>query len=1062
MARLTLGVDVGPNAIGWALINVNPEDPADSQLIDLGVRVFPAGAESFDTIQERSRNEDRRLARRLRRQIRRRAARRRDLQNALMVTGLWPRDPLNEETLYKLNPYELRARAIGERLEPFEIGRILLHLNQRRGFCSNRKVIGSDDEMQGMLAEIKDNARLREECGFATVGAWLSAKQATIDHRRRKHDDHVRKRYLGRKELEDEFEAIWAEQSKYHAMLTNELKYGKLGKQKYPLKPVPRHKVGRQQMSPFEAFGLYGAVFFQRTMYWPKSIATRCELESKQIVCPRGDRHAQRFRLLQELNNLRYTDPNAGEESTLSDGQRRVVLEYLSTRDKATLDQIKKKLGFGESVRFNCEREERTIIDGMITDHLMAAKVGHAWHERPEEERDSIVRMLLDNERNEELVARRLLAEYRFSPGQAETALELEFPVGNANLSLKAIDKLLPYLERGLVYQSESEPGTSALHAAGYLKSGRLRSRLFDKLPDPSRVQVDKLRIGAIGDPAVKRSLVELRKVVNALIRQYGKPDAVNLVVSRSLRVGKTKRAKLAKLLRKREIKRDEAAQVVRAFKVKIRGDAIIRCLLWQEQAHDCVYCGRPITETQLITRCVVDHILPYSRSLDDSLMNKIVCHRKCNYGKGNLTPYEWLADTDPDRYDRVCDQVKSLLIRGLFPYKKAHRFLQKSLNTDGCIDRQLITTSYIARALEEYLGSLFDNPHSVCGLKGQLTAMLRWRWGLDAVLQELSDSPAWSGIGHDLRPCEKDRADHRHHAIDAVVIALTNRYRLQQLCEAVERTGTDKPEGVLKIPWPNLRQDVVKAIRSVNVSHRVERKVAGKLHEDTLYGPINTPGEWVVRKAVVNLTPSEIERVRDDRIREIIVAALTQNGIEFGRGKISDAKKMKTILGNLSMPSGVPIKNVRLIKSGLTMIPVRKGQPGQAYVKPGAMHHLCIFEWTEEGKLKREAIFVTMLEAMNRLKRGEPIIQRVYPDRPNVRFLMSLSKGEMLLEKSKDGPRLLTFKTAASTQGQMYFAEHTDARRSGDQARFVFRANLLDAQKVTVDPLGRIRWAND
>jgi CRISPR-associated endonuclease Csn1 len=192
------------------------------------------------------------------------------------------------------------------------------------------------------------------------------------------------------------------------------------------------------------------------------------------------------------------------------------------------------------------------------------------------------------------------------------------------------------------------------------------------------------------------------------------------------------------------------------------------------------------------------------------------------------------------------------------------------------------------------------------------------------------------------------------------------------------------------------------------------------------------------------------------------VIAKLKQHGIDFGRGKRPDAKKMKEALSDLEMSSGVPIKKVRIIKPELTIQPVRQGTPDQAFVKPGSTHHLCIFEVQDNGKARREAVFVTMLEAMNRLKRNEPIVQRTHPENPDARFIMSLASRELVLANWKDGERLLVFKTAASTQGQIYFAEHLDARRSSDQAKYVATANSLDGRKVTVDPLGRIRWAND
>ena len=171
--------------------------------------------------------------------------------------------------------------------------------------------------------------------------------------------------------------------------------------------------------------------------------------------------------------------------------------------------------------------------------------------------------------------------------------------------------------------------------------------------------------------------------------------------------------------------------------------------------------------------------------------------------------------------------------------------------------------------------------------------------------------------------------------------------------------------------------------------------------------------------------------------------------------------------LSGLTMPSGVPIKKVRIIKRELTIQPIRAGNPGEAFVKPGSTHHLAIFDWESNGKTKRDAVYVTMLEAINRIKNKEPIIQRTPPgSHPRIpadaRFVMSLSRGEMVLANWKGDEQLLVFRTAASTQGQLYFAEHSDSRKSADYKKHVATANSLDAQKVTIDPLGQVRWAND
>jgi hypothetical protein len=160
-------------------------------------------------------------------------------------------------------------------------------------------------------------------------------------------------------------------------------------------------------------------------------------------------------------------------------------------------------------------------------------------------------------------------------------------------------------------------------------------------------------------------------------------------------------------------------------------------------------------------------------------------------------------------------------------------------------------------------------------------------------------------------------------------------------------------------------------------------------------------------------------------------------------------------------MKSGTPIRKVRIVKRDETIQPIRKGT---AYVKPGSMHHLVIFEWTEKGKKKREAVFVSMLDAINRIRSGDPIIQHVHPQRPDAKFVMSLSRGESVIgiKDGLTGP--FVFNTAASTSGQMWFVRHTDARKSSQQQTVSVKASTMSpkARKVTIDPLGRIRWAND
>jgi CRISPR-associated endonuclease Csn1 len=341
-----------------------------------------------------------------------------------------------------------------------------------------------------------------------------------------------------------------------------------------------------------------------------------------------------------------------------------------------------------------------------------------------------------------------------------------------------------------------------------------------------------------------------------------------------------------------------------------------------------------------------------------------------------------------------------------------------------------------------------------------------------------------------------KNREDHRHHAVDAIVIALTNRSRLQQLAKLYRHGVAGE---VLPEPWPGFRTAVEQTVNGINVSHRVQRKVRGALHEEMLYGPTEKPwhkregerpwakdwieqsGQFVHRKPLEALTLAEVEHIRDGRVRELVIERLERHGIKPGRKKggtqgeaggeeTAPSRKIPkkvwkeplllTRRNGKSRGCPAVIKTVRVIKKEETIQRIRNGS---AYVKPGSLHHLCIFEYRDErGREKREAVFVSMIEAARRKKDGEPIIQRRHPGRPDARFVMSLCRGEMVLGKFKGRERLVRFVTAPSTSGQLRFTAHTDARPSKLVIRYTASADTLVGRKVAVDVLGGLRWAND
>ena len=136
MNSYTLGLDIGSKSIGWALLATSQEPT----IIDIGVRVFPEGVERDTKGLEKSKNATRRDARGSRRVHQRRRSRREDLVQTLREAKLLPVDEAELfELLKQKEPYELRAKGMDEQLAPYDFGRVLYHINQRRGFKSNRK-----------------------------------------------------------------------------------------------------------------------------------------------------------------------------------------------------------------------------------------------------------------------------------------------------------------------------------------------------------------------------------------------------------------------------------------------------------------------------------------------------------------------------------------------------------------------------------------------------------------------------------------------------------------------------------------------------------------------------------------------------------------------------------------------------------------------------------------------------------------------------------------------------------------------------------------------------------
>ena len=274
-----------------------------------------------------------------------------------------------------------------------------------------------------------------------------------------------------------------------------------------------------------------------------------------------------------------------------------------------------------------------------------------------------------------------------------------------------------------------------------------------------------------------------------------------------------------------------------------MRGADLQKMVLWEELSFDpaerrCPYSGVQISAAMLLSDEVeIEHILPFSQTLDDSLNNKTVAMRQANRYKGNNTPWKAFGETTEQGFD----YAEILQRAELMPRAKRARFaedgMERWLKDDkGFLARALNDTKYLSKVAREYMSLIC--PQDTRVIPGQMTAMLRGKFGLNDVL----------GING-----EKNRNDHRHHAVDACVIGVTDQGLLKRFADA---SGSAREKQLNRLvetmpdPWPSYRAHVQRAVGHIWVSHKPDHGHEGAMHNDTAYGLLDN-GRVSVHKQV-------------------------------------------------------------------------------------------------------------------------------------------------------------------------------------------------------------------
>jgi len=521
MAKI-LGLDLGTNSIGWAVVDDNA-----NKILGMGSRIFPEGVKA-ETIgkgdKEESKNAARRNSRQQRRQLYRKRLRKIKLLRNLIdlemcplthqeldVWAKWDKkkgkagrkapDSATYEEWHRLNPYVLREKSLHKDLTKFEMGRVLYHLIQRRGFLSNRK--GKDD---GAIYKGKPGmigiSRTQEQIGSKTLGSFLNSIYPTEGEPFQLITDEngnelrVRARYTLRDMYVEEFEQIWNRQANLlgldnaTAMKTkvrflkgsldrnrNKKKIEKL-REKYGAENVKIEKLKDERnkktlfkvttttQEPLKIFlggEIYhddegnvkhksqdSVLFWQRPLRSQKGLLAKCRFESDikkdgkylqrgKSPCLLSHPLYEEFRAYQYINNIEY-----GKRHKLEETQRLQVLDLINSKDSNfNFSEIPKKLKM-QYEKWNYGDDQKVAGNKTIK-QLSALFPNEVWKNKKEEIWHSF--HFFDDDDN---LIEKLKNDFGLAQKDIEKIEKVDLKEGYSNVSLKAIKNILPYLQRGL------------------------------------------------------------------------------------------------------------------------------------------------------------------------------------------------------------------------------------------------------------------------------------------------------------------------------------------------------------------------------------------------------------------------------------------------------------------------------------------------------------------------------------------------------------------------------------------------------------------------------------
>ena len=1060
MARKVLGLDLGVGSIGWCLITLDNDEKPQS-ILGMGSRIVPLStddATEFTQGKAITKNKMRTVARTIRKGMDRYQLRREALKKVLREHGMLPDESLIKLPLLEL--WELRARAAtsGGQLSLTELGRVLLHINQKRGYkhakadeAAEAEAEGKPKkEKEGYVAQVKGRYQALKEKG-QTIGQHfaeeLRANQQTAS-RGVYYTYRIKEQVYPREAYIEEYDRIMKEQRTFYPELLTDALIGRI-----------RDRI----------------IFYQRPLKSCKQLVSTCEFEKKERVvqvkrinkdgveelvertitigpkvAPKSSPIFQVCKVWESIQNIRLYYPD-GTERVLEQEEKQKLFDYLQKNDKLSLTALRKELKIKPKEKLWCDKLlDKGIAGNTTTAILRKALKGYEQYEGllrfdltirdgHKADEDGVIRPIVDESYQNEplyklwhilysiedrkemrsaLVKQLGIKEEDLDDGLMDALYKIDFvKQGYGNKSAKFICKLLPHLQEGKMY-SEAAEAAGVRHSDSMTAQERDERSLLETIP--------LLEKNALRQPVVEKILNQMINLVNALKREYGEIDEVRVELARELKMSREEREETTKSNNAREKEnKTKAEDIKEKHGLTPTKSRIQKYRLWEESGGCCIYCGKHVDLEQFLRgeEIEVEHIIPRSILFDDSMSNKVCACRSCTQEKGNRFAMEYIQSKGWEQ-DYI-KRVDSLFHAKEISYSKRQRLLMlpKDLPEDF-IERHLRLSQYISR---EAQGILRKGIRLVSASEGGVTAKLRQLWGYDNILRDLN-LERYRSMGEtevvtvEHRDGERTderikdwstRKDHRHHAIDALVVACTRQSYIQRLNRVNAEPDREEMDAFIKeqqqkpthskgeklsllenwlIRQPHFSTgEVMKHAEGILVSLRpgkrtisrgrniykrsgktdVQRGVLiprGALSEETIYGVIRVDGEdkVVCKYPLQSLKPKDVEYIVDKELRDKVRKRIEQRGEKeaFAEPLYLDEAQTQEV------------RSVRCFtgKDQAKLIPLRYNDESEAvgFVAPGSNHHLALYR-DVDGRLVESV--VTFWQAISRIRYGLPAI---------------------------------------------------------------------------------------